>query len=313
MLNFFDRLFSSINNKSVLLTKLRFYSVLRFVIKLSANITIPIYFELLKKKHYFSLNPGNKTNDRVIVSITSFPSRINRIWLVIESLLHQKHKPDKIILWLSVEQFPSLNKLPKRLLELQKRGLEIRICENDLRSHKKYYYAFIEYPNDYIITVDDDVFYSSYLLTNLLAAKNKYPNSICCNEASFVRISHGIIEPYCNWENVIGEYKSNYEIIPIGVGGVLYPPNSLYKDVLRVELFKEMCFSADDIWLNVMARLKGTMIVKTQYNSNYLPVMNANNKTLYSINLLQGHNDIQLNKVRKYYIDNQGIDPYLID
>jgi len=312
MVILFDTLFGSIKNRSILLTKLRFYSMLRFVVKLTANIILPIYFELLKGKQKFSLNTSDKTNDRIIVSITSFPARINKIWLVIETLLHQKQKPDKIILWLSVEQFSCLNKLPKRLLKLQERGLEIRICENNLRSHKKYYYAFKEFPNDYIITVDDDVFYSPNLLTNLLDAKNKYPNSICCNEASFVRISNGVIEPYCKWENVIGEYRSNHEIIPIGVGGVLYPPGSLYNDVLKFELFKEMCFSADDIWLNVMARLKGTEIVKTAYNSNYLPVMNANNQTLYSTNLYEGLNDIQLNKVREYYISNQGIDPYLI-
>lgn len=305
-------MFSLINNKSVLLTKLRFYSALRFVVKLTANIIIPLYFIFLKGKQRYALNRCKKSTNRIIVSLTSFPARINRVWLVIESLLHQKQKPDKIILWLSVEQFSSLNKLPKRLLKLQERGLEIRICENDLRSHKKYYYAFREFPNDYIITVDDDVFYNSNLLTNLLDAKNKFPNSICCNEASFVGISNGKIEPYCNWKNVMGEYISSYEIIPIGVGGILYPPKSLYKDVLKIELFKELCFSADDIWLNTMARLYGTQIVKTPYNSNYLPVMNSKNKTLYSINLHQGFNDIQLNKVRDYYKNNIGIDPYLI-
>ena len=46
----------------------------------------------------------------------------------------------------------------RNCLDQQKRGLTIRFCE-DLKAHKKYYYAFKEYPDDIVITVDDDVIY----------------------------------------------------------------------------------------------------------------------------------------------------------
>jgi hypothetical protein len=309
MINFFDKLYSSISYKNKTLSKLRFYSVLRFIIRLSANFVLPLYYFLFQNKNN-SLIASLKTENRIIVSLTSFPSRINRLWIVIESLLRQTRKPDKIILWLSIEQFSDISSLPRKLVKMQNRGLEIRFCEGNLRSHKKYFFALKEFSKDFIITVDDDVFYNSKILEYLIGMSNKYPNSICCNEASYINIKNGIVQPYINWLNVLGEKEPNEEIMPIGVGGVLYPPNSLHSDVLNKELFMSMCFLADDIWLNIMARLIGTKVAKTKYNSSYIPVMNFKNQTLNSINVNQGQNDKQLKSVRDYYISNYKIDPY---
>ena len=52
-----------------------------------------------------------------------------------------------------------LKDIPDNLLGYyNKKQLEIIFVEEDLRSHKKYYYAFKEYQNDIIITIDDDIF-----------------------------------------------------------------------------------------------------------------------------------------------------------
>jgi len=90
----------------------------------------------------------------------------------------------------------------------------------------------------------------------------------------------------------------------------LYPPNSLYVDVLNAEIFKKYCFLADDIWLNVMARLVGTLVAKSEYISNYLPIIYRNNITLNSINISEGFNDMQLKSLREYCIINYGTDPF---
>lgn len=76
-----------------------------------------------------------KREQKIIVSLTSFPKRIDTLWITIETLLRQSMKPDEIILWLAEEQFNGIDSLPKALLEQQKRGLTIRFCD-DLRSHK---------------------------------------------------------------------------------------------------------------------------------------------------------------------------------
>jgi hypothetical protein len=82
---------------------------------------------------------------------------------------------------LTEEQVGSIDKLPKRLIELQKRGLQIKLCPDKIRSHTKYFYAMKEHPKDIIITVDDDLFYRTDLIERHIEAHNKYPKAIIAN------------------------------------------------------------------------------------------------------------------------------------
>jgi hypothetical protein len=310
MVDVIDKFYSQIIDRNSFFSKIGFYRISRFLFRSIANVILPPYLILTQHRVNNRLK-GSLSNDRrIIVSLTTFPARINKLWLVIETLLRQTCKPDRIILWLSTEQFSSLDQLPHSLLVLQERGLEIRFCKGDLRSHKKYFYAMQEFPNDYILTVDDDVFYHSGLIEKLLDLSMRYSNTICCNCASKVKIKNGDIAPYLSWSDVFSEQKPSVELLPIGVGGVLYPPNSISTEVFNIDVFKEICFLADDIWLNIMARLIGTKVAKTNYDSFYLPVMNKNNYTLNSINNIEGQNDVQINAVRNYCLSKLKIDPF---
>ena len=119
MLDFYNSWYASIQHEEhPFLKKMRIYSVLRFCIRVLANITIPIYYVLTINNKKYSLLGGELKSGRIIVTLTSFPARVNRLWLVIESLLRQSHKPDMIILWLSKDQFSNLDLLPRSLLKL---------------------------------------------------------------------------------------------------------------------------------------------------------------------------------------------------
>jgi hypothetical protein len=310
MIDFFDKYYSSIQNRNKIFTSFRIYSILRFSIRLIANFTLPVYFILTQSKKRYSLKPVTSSGNRVIVSLTSFPTRIKRVWLVIESLMRQTQKPDKIILWLSKEQFPSLNKLPKNLLKLQNRGLEIRLCDQDLRSHKKYYYAIQEFPDDIIITVDDDVFYHSELIEKLVSLHVKFPNCVCANSCSEILISDKQIQPYVSWKQHIIAENPDDKLFPIGLGGILYPPKVLNPVVLNSKVFLNICPLADDLWLYAMTKLENNKAVKTNYNSIYLPVMNYKNTTLSIANTTQGMNDKQLVAIRDFCIETMGKDPF---
>ena len=179
MVDYFDRIFTKIENKNQYLTKIKYYAILRFLIKITVNSLVPILFLLTKNKKNFSLlETDAKESPLVIVSLTSFPARIKKVWLVIETILRQSQKPDKIILWLSKEQFPSLEILPPRLLGQQKRGLQIRLVDGDLKSHKKYYYTLHEFPNDIMITIDDDIFYRSTMIEDLYNYSIRFSNTV---------------------------------------------------------------------------------------------------------------------------------------
>src|SRR5699024_9292150 len=126
----------------------------------------------LHKKSLINVEEEN----RIIVSFTSFPARMHKIWMVVESIRRQSLKPDKIILWLSKKQFKGdLNDLPKNLLLQMEDGLQIEFVDEDLRSHKKYYYAFERYADYRIILIDDDILYSSETIKCLFNAHKKYP------------------------------------------------------------------------------------------------------------------------------------------
>jgi hypothetical protein len=239
---------------------------------------------------------------KVIVSLTSFPARINTVWIIIETLLRQTCKPEMIILWLAESQFPSLENLPKSLLNLQRYGLTIKFCD-DLRSHKKYFYTMKNYPEYIIITVDDDTFYPEDLVENLMLAHKKYPNTICCNFGHVITTKEGTIEPYSKWNSGVDGYNqpSDY-LVPIGCEGVLYPPGSLMKDAFDKGKILELCPLADDLWLKSMASLKGVKAVRANPISiPYANLMAAGKSSLSKINVIQNMNDMQLNNIIKRY------------
>src|SRR5574343_906457 len=134
------------------------------ILKQIFDRVVPRYFLFTQFHYSYGLNTITR-DKKVIVSLTSFPGRVQDVWIVIECLFRQTFKADKIILWLSESQFNGIE-LPQRLLDQKKRGLEIRFVEDDLKSHKKYIYALNEYKNDYVITVDDDLYYDNQLIEN---------------------------------------------------------------------------------------------------------------------------------------------------
>jgi len=311
MIDFFDRVFNKIANKNRFLVRIRFYSLQRFSIRIIANLLVPLYFNLTKNNKGARLPNRNSYSPKLIVSLTTFPARIKKVWIVIESILRQSHKPDMIILWLSKEYFKSLDVVPRKLRNLQKRGLEIRFVDEDIRAHKKYFYSLCEYPDDYIITVDDDIMYPTFIISKLVEYRDKHPKCLICHRSAKITTENKKIQPYINWIGCEGEVGPSFNLFITTGGGTLIPPYSFHDDVLNKVLFKKLSLNSDDMWLNCMGRLKNTPTVKTNYYSACpLPIMYLNNPKLSTINVDNGKNDQMLNAIRTYYTAHLGIDPY---
>lgn len=251
----------------------------------------------------------------VIISLTSFPARLNTIWQCIESLKRQSVTPEKIILYLSKEQV-SQSELPSSLVNEEDDLFEIRMVDGDIRSHKKYYYAMKEYPDKIIVTTDDDVIYPPFMLSCLLEAHSQYPEDVIANYTHVIKHKNGVVAPYIEWydlpvdQNKI-EKKDNQ--IQVGIGGVLYPPKSLFKDVFNIDLARELSFLADDLWLYAQTIVGGKRVVKSRLNKNtIIPITIKNDRTLTSENVLQNKNDIQFYKLREYYKENYNVDIVII-
>lgn len=245
-----------------------------------------------------------KRNHKIIVSLTSFPERIYDIHYCIYSLLTQKFKPDLVILWLAEEQFPNKElDLPKELLKLKDNGLTIKWC-NDIKPYKKLIPALKEYPNDYIITVDDDIFYHEDWLMNLWNQYKKYPCTIIASRARRMNLnSNGSIDDYTHWNIISKENESSFLNFPTGAGGTLYFPNSLSEIVFDQSLFMNLCPAGDDIWFWAMAVLNKTKIKVVEKPITSLTYINVareigvlNEITLWNSNK-KGKNDTQMQKV----------------
>lgn len=244
----------------------------------------------------------------VVVSLTSFPARIEDVWKVVCSIKLQNIHPYKIILWLSKEQFPDEGSIPNKLLKLQDSLFEIRIVNGDIKSHKKYYYALQEFPDKIIITVDDDKYYHPRTLYFLLETFVYYPNCIITNIAKKLQYNDELLCPYNKWKYCDVTYE-NKNLVQIGAGGVLYPPYSLDPMVLDMEGLMKCAPNADDLWLNAMARLNHTSVVKSNCNIIFLPII-SQSPSLTEQNVGMEKNDIQLVRIRSYIEKNKGIDPY---
>ena len=243
----------------------------------------------------------------LIVSLTSFPQRIPNIYKNILSIRNQSVVPEKIILWLSTEQFPD-KKLPDSLLSLQDDLFEIRFVDGDIRSHKKYYYAFKNFPDKDVITLDDDTIYHPFTLEYLVNSHLKHPDKIIANTTRFIAIGPEGPEPYLNWK-ANKKAKQDKNLLQIGMGGVLYPKGVMPELTLNKDLFMSLTPYADDIWLNAMARLNDVEIVQSENTMNFWEI-NQKSESLTTANWLEGRNDLQINKVREYFLTNYNKEIY---
>lgn len=198
---------------------------------------------------------------RVVVSLTSYPARMNAIAPTLVSLLNQEFKPDQLVLWLAVEQFPQREEsLPDEVLRLTSYGLEIRWTK-DVRSYKKLIPTLKTFPEDIIVTCDDDTFYPPDWLRRLWLSYKQYPDCIHCHRGHTIRIdSNGMVLPFLKWEYESTRREASYRNFVTGIGGVLYPPHSLDSRVDEESLFMTLAPTCDDHWFWAMAVLNGRRI-----------------------------------------------------
>lgn len=259
-----------------------------------------LYYYLFRKK----INTKLEYIPNLIVSFTSFGRRVNSCTpYAAFSILTQKTLPEAVIVYLDETRWND-NNLPKRVKYLVKMGLKVRYC-HDLKSYTKLIPALKEFPTKIIVTVDDDIWYSKYLLVNLYRSHLKDKNSIIANRVGFPTYNNNELRHWKQWvwENEINR-SHNYEsdkILALGVGGVLYPPNSLDIEVFNNEVFQKLCPHADDIWFYVMAIRNKTNRKFTFKANNYFLIdtfyqITHKNSSLLSYNRNEDETSLSNNK-----------------
>lgn len=274
----------------------------RYIVRSFANRILPNY---LAKSHTIS----NRVIEGLVVSFTSFPARINNVWQVVECLSRQTYLPEKIILWLSSEQFPSEKEIPESLKCRLNDRFEIRFVEGDIRSHKKYHYISKLFPEKYVFLIDDDIYYPTSLIENTWRAHLANPNAVICNYGFHIHYDErGELKPYNQWKRVYADSCSNAIFFGSG-GGTLIKPALLYSDFEDIDLALQLTPTADDIWLNAMVNLARINKILLK-NRQILPICIKDDSKLASQNRENNQNDRQLENIINYYKKKIGLNPF---
>jgi len=190
-----------------------------------------------------------------VVSITSYGTRLNSVYLVLESIASGSVLPSQLILWVNDLQVFRAPAPP--LQRLARRGLEIRLTE-DYGPHKKYYpyvasAASFDHP---LVTADDDVFYSRWWLAGLVNAHNQDPRVVSCYRAYVISRADNILQPYPAWRPCESTVPS-LSHFPLGTSGCIYPEPFLRILKHAGDGFRQSCPRGDDIWLHAHALRAG--------------------------------------------------------
>lgn len=261
---------------------------------------IELYYKFVKSRRSGVNHKKRKT--KLIVSLTTIPSRVNTVWITIESLFRQSYKADRIILWVANEI--DWNEIHEKLREQIKKGLEIRQCEN-LGPHKKYFYTFQEFKEDLVVTVDDDVIYSEKMLEGLIKNYVKKPNRVYCYRSHLIRFKkNGTLRSYARWtgydeRNLTGICESDLNFFT-GAGGVLYPTHLMPEELFDAKLIRKYCWKADDVWL-YMHMLKSNIPICNigGYCGNILVIERSQKEALWKTNLKRNENDAYITSVER--------------
>jgi hypothetical protein len=234
----------------------------------------------------------------LIISLTSYPPRFETLALTLACLCDQSMLADRIILWIAHDD---IEKLPHNVsCKMTEAGVEIRTCE-DIGPYKKLIPALEQFPDAYIATADDDVYYSRDWLETLVRGFDG--ESITCLRADRLAVSpSGSILEYLQWQLDAPADEPSNDLVPVGVRGILYPPHSLHPKVLDREMFMGLCPRGDDLWFYCMARLIGTSIRKVGPVQREITWLRSQRSGLWNENQYGG-NDAMISKLVSVFGD----------
>lgn len=241
----------------------------------------------------------------MVVSVTTYPARLNTFRLPLLSLLNQSLRAERLVVTLAEPEFPG-RRLPAWLARLAQRGsVEIIWTDDNLRSYKKLIPVLRAHPDCVIVTADDDVLYPPGWLEGLAQTADRLPGVVVGYRARPVcRRPDGTLRPYIEWtpdrlEGLDLTRTSAREVMLTGSGGVLYPPGALPDEVMDVESARSICPTADDVWLWAMELKAGARlaVIPPGYVDFAASRGSQAHGSLMAVNVYGGANDHQIRAV----------------
>lgn len=195
--------------------------------------------------------------EKVIVSMTTIPSRREKLIDVnLKSLLNQSYNFDKLEINIDDNLTDEDYEFYESLKDLDSR-IEINICESKWRSCNKLLPTLIKYPNDIIITVDDDLNYPKDTILKLIEKYKDNQDCIITHATSPIIMRDGKFKCVKNDSfDVRLEQKSFSKYLSCAC---LFPPRTFDgTDIFNYDKMYELTEGThDELWFWVNSTLKG--------------------------------------------------------
>lgn len=235
----------------------------------------------------------------VVVSLTTFGRRLGTAHLAVLSMMHQSVKPDVVVLWLDKGTEPA--DVPASLRRLEPCGLDIRYGCEDIRGHKKYYWALREFADRCVITVDDDVIYPGDAVESLMRAHGEHPEAVVARRVNKMSFAEGRLRPYEQWEFQWSEGgRPRRDLLATGVGGILYPPKCFGEGAFDLAAIRRTSLGNDDIWLKAQELLCGREVAWAPCRKGFIhpyEIDGTQGDALYATNGAMGGNDAAIRAI----------------
>lgn len=290
--------------------------------KLKAYIKQKIFFASLilsdaKKKMIIKKNINSMQRkaidseickDDIIFSVTSYGKRVkNALPYMLYSVINQTVSPKKVIVYLDEKKWNN-NNIPSLLQKLRSIGIEVHYCE-DIKSFTKLIPALKEFPDNPIVTLDDDLYYNPRFIQWITEAYNKSDKKTILGQWGCIpEKKDSAYIPYNEWKDC--KYGDEHSPISFfGCRGCCYPPHIFDDEIFKKEIFLKLCPTADDIWFWAMEERQNInrAYIKQKGNSYHTSVNRieeydwSQKGTLMHQNVVGGKNNEQLIAVVEYY------------
>ncbi len=201
---------------------------------------------------------------KIIVSLTTTSARLNCLRYVVYSLVNQNLAPDVICINISNQAYMAdkgIPEFPAWISEFSGANIKINYVENT-GPYRKLTPIIDQFElDDCVITCDDDVLYGPGWLAALVQDANEHQDAIVCAVARKIkRAPYGRTRSYLFWPQINKLEEPQNDLLPIGVGGVLYRTGLVDVEFIRDESFKKIAPYQDDLWYRYSSMLKNKKV-----------------------------------------------------
>lgn len=110
-------------------------------------------------------------NERVIVSLTTYNKRVDNIPVVLDTIFSQTVCPDRVVINLSLNEY-----IPESVRQyIDNHDIEMNFVK-DTKVYKKLIPTLKRYPDDCVISIDDDFLYPKTMIEDFMSTHDQYPH-----------------------------------------------------------------------------------------------------------------------------------------